>query len=97
MAKLKLRPLYDTVIVRREEEETVSSGGIVLPGSATEKPTFGTVLAVGDGRLDGNEIIPLEVKKGDKVLFGQYSGQAFKQGDEELLHMKESDIIAVVE
>jgi len=97
MTKLKLRPLYDTVIVRREEEETVSSGGIVLPGSATEKPTVGTVLAVGHGKADGGDIFPLEVKVGDKILFGQYSGQSFKQGDEELLHMKESDIIAVVE
>lgn len=97
MAKLKLRPLYDTVIVRREEEESVSSGGIVLPGSATEKPNFGTVLFVGQGRQEGDEIYELQVKKGDKVLFGQYSGQAFKQDDEELLHMKESDIIAVVE
>ena len=95
---MKLRPLYDRVVVRRVEEETTSAGGIVLPGAAAEKPSQGEVLAVGAGKLlDSGELRPLEVKVGDKVLFGKYSGTEVKVGGEDLLVMGEGDIQAVVE
>ena len=95
---MKLRPLYDRVVVRRVEEETTSAGGIVLPGAAAEKPSQGEVLAVGAGKLlDSGELRPLEVKVGDKVLFGKYSGTEVKVDGEDLLVMGEGDIQAVVE
>lgn len=95
---MNIRPLHDRVVVRRKEEETTTASGIVLPGSATEKPTQGEVLAVGTGRIQSNgEVKELAVKVGDKVLFGQYSGQAVKLNGEELLIMKEDEIYGVIE
>ena len=96
--KMNIRPLHDRVVVRRQEEETKSAGGIVLPGSATEKPSQGEVLAVGTGKVTENgEVRPLDVKAGDKVLFGQYSGSTVKIDGEELLIMSESEIFGVLE
>jgi chaperonin GroES len=95
---MKIRPLHDRVLVRRMEEETTTSGGIVLPGSAAEKPNTGEVLAVGKGKiLENGDVRPMDVKVGDKVLFGQYSGSTVKVEGEELLMMREEDIQAVVE
>lgn len=97
-AKLKLRPLHDRVIVRREEEERTSPGGIVIPDTATEKPIQGKVLAIGNGKiLDSGEVRALDVKVGDKILFGKYSGTEVKVEGEDLLVMREEDIMAVVE
>ncbi|HAG95551.1 MULTISPECIES: co-chaperone GroES [unclassified Ketobacter] len=95
---MKIRPLHDRVVIRRVEEETKSAGGIVLPGSATEKPSQGEVLAVGPGRVTENgETRPLDVKAGDKVIFGQYAGSTVKIDGEELLIMGESEIFGVLE
>ena len=95
---MNIRPLQDRVIVRRMEEETTSSGGIVLPDSATEKPIRGEVIAIGPGKiLDSGKKQPLEVKVGDTVLFGKYSGTEVKLDDEELLVMREEDIMGVIE
>ena len=95
---MKLRPLHDRVIVRRVEEEKMSSGGIVIPDNAAEKPIRGEVLAVGNGKIrDNGEQRALDVKTGDKVLFGKYSGTEVKVDDEELLVMREDDIMAVIE
>ncbi len=95
---MNIRPLHDRVLVRRVEEETVSAGGIVLPGSATEKPNRGEVLAAGNGRiLENGDVRPMDVKVGDTVLFGQYSGTAVKVDGEELLMMREEDIMGVIE
>lgn len=95
---MNIRPLHDRVVVRRQEEETKSAGGIVLPGSAAEKPSQGEVLAVGAGKVTENgEIRPLDVKAGDKVLFGQYSGSTVKIDGDELLIMSESEIFGVLE
>jgi chaperonin GroES len=95
---MAIRPLHDRVLVRRAEEETKTAGGIVLPGSAAEKPMTGEVTATGNGRVltDGSKLA-LDVKKGDKVIFGKYSGTEVKVGGEELLMMKEEDILAVIE
>ena len=95
---MNIRPLHDRVVVRRMEEETTSAGGIVLPGSAQEKPSQGEVLAAGNGKIMGNgEVRPLDVKVGDKVLFGKYSGTEVKVDGEDLLVMKEEDIMGVIE
>ena len=95
---MNIRPLHDRVIVKRMEEERTSPGGIVLPDAATEKPIKGEVLAVGNGRvLDSGEIRALDVKAGDQVLFGKYSGTEIKVDGEELLVMKEDDIVAIFE
>jgi len=95
---MKLRPLHDRVIVKRMEEERMSSGGIVIPDSATEKPIRGKVLAVGNGKiLDNGEKRALDVNVGDTVLFGKYAGTEVKVDGEELLVMREEDIMAVVE
>ena len=95
---MKLRPLHDRVIVKRMEEERMSAGGIVIPDSATEKPSRGEILAVGNGKiLENGEKRALDIKVGDKVLFGKYSGTEVKVDGEELLVMKEDDIMAVVE
>jgi chaperonin GroES len=95
---MKIRPLHDRVIVKRVEEERTSAGGIVLPGSAAEKPSEGEVLAVGNGKqLDNGEIRALEVKVGDKVLFGKYSGNEVKVDGEELIVMREEDIMGVLD
>lgn len=96
---MKIRPLHDRVVVRRKEEEKMSSGGIVLPGSAKEKPNQGEVVAIGSGRvLDNGENRPLDVKVGDIVVFGKYAGTDTIEVDgEELIIISESDIKAVVE
>ncbi len=96
---MKIRPLYDRVLVRREEEETTSAGGIVLPGSAAEKPNHGEVVAVGEGKLlDSGEVRALAVKAGDKVVFGKYAGSnSIQDGDEELLILSESEIYGIIE
>ncbi|MBJ7553383.1 10 kDa chaperonin [Marinomonas spartinae] len=95
---MNIRPLHDRVVVRRKEEETTTASGIVLPGSATEKPTQGEVLAVGTGRIQSNgDVRALAVKVGDTVLFGQYSGQTVKIEGEELLIMKEDEIYGIIE
>lgn len=95
---MKLRPLHDRVVIKRMEEERTSSGGIVIPDSATEKPIRGEVIAVGNGKiLENGKVRPLDVKVGDTVMFGKYSGNDVKLGDEELVVMREDDIMAVVE
>ncbi len=95
---MNLRPLHDRVIVKRVEEERLSAGGIVIPDSATEKPSRGEVLAVGNGKiLENGEKRDLDVKAGDIVLFGKYSGNEVKVDGEELLVMREEDIMAVIE
>ncbi len=95
---MKIRPLHDRVVIRRLEEEKTTAGGIVLPGSAAEKPSQGEVVAVGTGKvLDNGEVRALAVKVGDKVMFGKYSGSEVKVKDDTLLVMKEDDILAVVE
>lgn len=95
---MSIRPLHDRVLVRREEEETKTAGGIVLPGSAAEKPSRGEVIAVGNGKItDSGDVRPLDVKAGDKVIFGQYAGNTVKVDGEELLIMSESEILSVVE
>lgn len=95
---MKIRPLQDRVVVRRMEEETKSAGGIVLPGSAAEKPSQGEVLAVGPGKkLEDGSVQPVDLKAGDKILFGQYSGSTVKVDGEELLIMNESEVFGVIE
>ncbi len=95
---MKLRPLHDRVIVERAAEERTTASGIVIPDSATEKPDQGIVKAVGNGKKDDSgKSIALDVKVGDKVLFGKYAGQSVKVDGEELLVMTESDIMAIVE
>ena len=95
---MKIRPLHDRVVIRREEQETKTAGGIVLPGSAAEKPSQGEVIAVGNGLItEAGEVRPLDVKVGDKVLFGQYAGSTVKVDGEELLIMKETDILGILE
>ena len=95
---MKIRPLHDRVIVKRLEEERTSPGGIVIPDSAAEKPVQGKIVAVGKGKIleDGN-VRPLDVKVGDKILFGKYSGTEVKIDGEELLVMREEDVMAVIE
>lgn len=92
-----IRPLHDRVVIRRVEEETKTAGGILLPGSAAEKPAQGEIIAVGNGQITDNGVRALDVKVGDKVLFGAYAGTTVKVDGEELLIMKESDILAVLE
>lgn len=95
---MKIRPLHDRVLVKRMEEERTSPGGIVIPDSATEKPVRGEVVAVGNGKiLDNGSVHKLEVKAGDHVLFGKYSGTEVKVDGEELLVMREDDITAIIE
>ena len=95
---MNIRPLQDRVVVRRTEEETKSSGGIVLPGSAAEKPSQGEVLAVGPGKkLDDGTVQVVDLNVGDKILFGQYSGSSVKLDGEELLIMNESEVFGVIE
>ena len=95
---MKLRPLHDRVIVKRMEEERMSAGGIVIPDSATEKPIKGEVIAVGAGKiLENGNVRALAVKAGDKVMFGKYSGTEVKVDGEELLVMREEDLIAIIE
>ncbi|AEI35624.1 MULTISPECIES: co-chaperone GroES [Francisella] len=94
---MNIRPLQDRVLVRRAEEETKSAGGIILTGSAQEKPSEGEVVAVGNGKkLDNGSTQPMDVKVGDKVLFGKYSGSEVKVNDETLLMMREDDIMGII-
>ena len=95
---MKIRPLHDRVIVKRIEEERKSSGGIVIPDTAAEKPDQGEIVAVGKGKKDDNgKLIPIDVKIGDRVLFGKYSGQTVKVKGDELLVMREEDLMGVIE
>jgi chaperonin GroES len=95
---MNIRPLHDRVVVRRMEEERTSAGGIVIPDSATEKPIQGEIVAVGNGKImDNGDHRSLDVKVGDRVLFGKYSGTEVKLDGEELLVMREDDIMGVVE
>ena len=95
---MKIRPLHDRVIVKRLEEERTTASGIVIPDSATEKPDTGEVVAIGTGKvLDDGKSKALDVKPGDKVIFGRYSGQTVKVDGEELLVMREEDIMGVLE
>ncbi len=95
---MKIRPLSDRVIVKRLEAETKTASGIIIPDAATEKPDQGEIVAVGNGKMgDDGKLQPMNVKVGNRVLFGKYSGQAFKIDGQELLTMREDDIIGVVE
>ena len=95
---MNARPLQDRVIVKRVQEEEKTKGGIIIPDTAKEKPIEGKIVAVGSGRiLESGKKVPLQVKKGDRVLFGRYSGTEIKIDGEELLIMKEDDIVAIVE
>ncbi len=94
---MKFRPLHDRVVVRRLEEDTKTAGGIIIPETAQEKPQQGEILAVGNGsKAESGEVTPLDVKSGDKVLFGKWSGTEIKVDGEDLLIMKESDILGVL-
>ena len=95
---MKVRPLHDRVLVRRLEEKETARGGIIIPDTAKEKPMEGKVLAVGNGRvLENGKKLPLDVKVGDKILFGKYSGQEIKIDGEEYLIMREDEVLAVIE
>ena len=95
---MKFRPLHDRVVVRRLEQETKTAGGIIIPDTAAEKPQQGEAIAVGPGARDeSGKIVPLDVKKGDRVLFGKWSGTEVKIDGQELLIMKESDIMGVLD
>jgi chaperonin GroES len=96
-SKIKLQPLGDRVVVKREEAETTTSGGILLPDAAQDKPARGKIVSVGDGRLlDDGTRSAFQVKVGDRVIFSSYAGETFKVGDEELLLMREDEILAVI-
>ena len=95
---MKIRPLHDRVIVKRLEEEKTSAGGIIIPDTAAEKPVQGKVVAVGKGKiLENGEVRPLDVKVGDKILFGKYGGTEVKVDGEDLLVMREEDVMAIIE
>ena len=95
---MKIRPLHDRVVIKRMEEEKTSPGGIVIPDSAAEKPIKGEVVAIGNGKIqDNGNIQPLDVKVGDIVLFGKYSGTEVNVADEDLLMMREEDIMGIIE
>ena len=95
---MKIRPLHDRILIKRLEEDKESEGGIIIPDTAKEKPIQGKVIAVGKGKImKSGEVIPLDVKKGDKVLFGKYGGTEVKIDGEEHLLMREDDILAVVQ
>ena len=95
---MNIRPLHDRIIVERLEEETTTASGIIIPDSAKEKPMQGDVIAVGKGKVtEDGKVLPLDVKVGDKVLFGKYSGTEVKVDGEDLLVMREEDIMAVLE
>ena len=98
MAKSKFRPLHDRVVVRRVESEEKTKGGIIIPDTAKEKPQEGEIIAVGSGARDeAGKLVPLDVKAGDRILFGKWSGTEVKLNGEDLLIMKESDIMGVIE
>ncbi|MBI5063511.1 MAG: co-chaperone GroES [Desulfatitalea sp.] len=94
---MKLRPLQDRILVQRVQEETTTKGGIIIPDTAKEKPAEGKVIAVGNGKLgDDGKRVPLDIKAGDKILFGKYSGTAVKIEGEEFLIMREDDVLGVI-
>ena len=94
---MKLRPLHDRILVKRMEEETKTKGGIIIPDSAKEKPAEGEIIACGNGKLDKDgKVIPLEVKVGDRILFGKYGGTEVKIDGEEYLIMREDDVLGVI-
>jgi len=96
--KMNIRPLHDRVIVRRTEEEKTTASGLIIPDSATEKPSEGVIVAAGNGRINDNgDVVALDVKVGDQVLFGQFAGTEIKADGETLLVMREDDIVAVIE
>ena len=95
---MKLKPLQDRILVQRVEEETTTKGGIIIPDSAKEKPAEGKVVSVGDGKVaDDGKRVALEVKKGDRILFGKYSGTEVKIDGEEYLIMREDDVLGIIE
>ena len=95
---MKIRPLHDRILVRREEETETKKGGIIIPDTAKEKPQEGKVIAVGNGKVtDEGKKIPLDVKAGDKILFGKYSGSEVKLDDEEYLILREEDVLCILE
>ncbi len=95
---MKIRPLHDRVIVRRVEEKKTTASGLIIPDSSTEKPSKGEVVAAGNGRISADgKVIPLDVKVGDTVMFGQYSGSEITVDEEKLLVMSEDEIVAVIE
>jgi chaperonin GroES len=95
---MKIRPLHDRILVKRIEEGEVRKGGIIIPDTAKEKPQEGKVIAVGNGKVgDDGKKIPLDVKAGDKILFGKYSGSEVKLDDEEYLILREEDVLAIIE
>ena len=95
---MKLRPLQDRILVKRVKEEEQTKGGIIIPDTAKEKPAEGKVVAVGNGKLgDDGKRIPMEIKKGDRILFGKYSGTEVKVDNEEQLIMREDDVLAIIE
>jgi chaperonin GroES len=95
---MKLRPLQDRILVQRVEEETTTKGGIIIPDTAKEKPAEGKVVAAGNGKVgDDGKRIPLEVKKGDRILFGKYSGTEVKVSGEEYLIMREDDVLGIID
>ncbi len=97
MAKLKFRPLHDRVVVRRVEADEKTAGGIIIPDSAQEKPAEGEIIAIGSGARDETgKLVPMDVKAGDRILFGKWSGTEVKIGGEDLLIMKESDVMGVI-
>ncbi|ADV13730.1 MULTISPECIES: co-chaperone GroES [Mesorhizobium] len=97
MAKSKFRPLHDRVVVRRVESESKTAGGIIIPDTAKEKPQEGEIIAVGSGARDeAGKLVPLDVKAGDRILFGKWSGTEVKLNGEDLLIMKESDIMGII-
>jgi len=95
---MKLRPLNDRILVKRVEEESTTKGGIIIPDSAKEKPAEGKVISVGNGKMneDGKRI-PVEIKEGDRILFGKYGGSEVKIGGEEYLIMREDDVLGIIE
>jgi chaperonin GroES len=95
---MKIRPLHDRMLVERLEERELKKGGIIIPDTAKEKPQEGKVIAVGNGKVDDDgKRIPLDVKEGDKILFGKYSGSEVKLDDKEYLMMREDDVLAILE
>ena len=95
---MKIRPLHDRIVVKREDEKEVKKGGIIIPDTAKEKPQEGKVIAVGNGKVnDEGKKVPLDVKAGDKILFGKYSGSEVKVDDQEYLIVKEEDVLAIIE
>ena len=94
---IKIRPLHDRVIVKRIAEEETTKGGIIIPDTAKEKPQEGKVIAVGQGKHDDGKVVPLDVKAGDKILFGKYAGTEIKLGGEDHLILREDDILGIIE